>query len=223
MISVMLVSSGCFHKKDREKLAPELASEAMKAFEKERYQTAIDTFNQLRDWYPFDKLATLAEFKIAEAHFYMEEYEEAIMAYSEFEKLHPRNDAIPYVLNQIAMCYYNQIDTVDRDQNNARKAMDAFANLVRRFPDSDYAAKAEEKRQDCLKSIAGHEMYVGHFYYKYKHYKGAVGRFKIVLSQYQGLGFDEEARECLAKSQEKQAEVEKAGGEKSREILVLPE
>lgn len=222
LAALMLVSTGCFNKNKREKLAPELAAEAMKSFDKEQYSSAIETFNKLRDWYPFDKLATLAEFKIAEAHFKMEEYEEAIVAYDEFEKLHPRNEAIPYVLNQIALCYFKRIDTVDRDQNNAMAALNAFARLARQFPDSEFTLASEEMRLKCLKSIAGHEIYVGRFYFKAKHYKGALARFQTVLAQYPGLGFDEEAKDYIEKTKEKMAALEKSG-ETKKDIIILPE
>lgn len=226
LILIILLSvsaTGCFKKDKREKRAPELAAEAMKSFEKKRYRSAITTFNQLRDWYPFDKLSTLAEFKIAEAHFKMKEYEDAIIAYDEFERLHPRNEAIPYVLNQIALCYFNQIDTIDRDQNNAKKALEAFARLARQFPDSEFAKGAGEKRLTCLKSIAGHELYVGKFYYKSKHYKGAVSRFETVLTVYSGLGYDKEAHAFLQKSKEKMLAMEKTGDGKPKDVIFMPE
>lgn len=223
IIAALVFSSGCSTKNKREKLAPELASEAMEAFDDKRYQAAIETFNKLRDWYPFDKLATLAEFKIAEAHFKMEEYEEAIVSYEEFAKLHPRNESIPYVLNQIALCYFNRIDTVDRDQNTARSAIEAFSKLMRQFPDSKYAKDAEEKKSVCLKSLAGHEIYVGRFYYKSKHFKGAKARFETVLKNYPGLGFDKEAGEYIALCNDK---IAKEGAETSGrrdEMIIMPE
>ncbi len=222
-VAFAVFTSGCANKNKREKLAPELAAEAMEAFEKERYSSAIETFNKLRDWYPFDKLATLAEFKIAEAHFNMEEYEEAIVAYEEFVKLHPRNESIPYVLNQIALCYFKRIDTVDRDQNTAREAIEAFARLTRQFPDSKYAKEAEEKKAACLKSLAGHEIYVGRFYFKSKHYKGAVARFQTVLSKYPGLGFDKEAGEYIALCNEKIAKEGTDNAGRRDELIIMPE
>ena len=217
------LNSGCAKKNKREKLAPELAAEAMKSFEKERYQSSIDTFNKLRDWYPCDQLATLAEFKIAEAYFKMEEYEQAIVAYEEFAKLHPRNESIPYVLNQIALCYYNRIDTVDRDQNTARAAIEAFTKLERRFPESEYARQAAEKKAVCLKSLAGHEFYVGRFYFKSKHYKGARARFETLLKTYPGLGFDKEAKEYIALCDKKIATegTDKTG--RRDEMIIMPE
>lgn len=190
---ILIACTGCFHKKKAEKLAPELASEAMKSFDKKRYRDAIDSFNKLRDWYPFDKMAILAEFKIAEAHFNLKEYDEAILAYREFEKLHPRNEAIPYVVYRTALCYFNRLDSEDRDQTNAEKALRTFRRITKQYPDSEYVKDAEVKIVECLKSLASHEIYVGRFYFKKKHYKGALNRFLTVLDHYSGLGLDVEA------------------------------
>ena len=223
LVLTAVFSSACFNKNNREKLATELAAEAMKDFEHKRYRSAIETFNQLRDWYPFDKLSTLAEFKIAEAHFYMKEYEEAIIAYEEFEQLHPRNDAIPYILHQVALCYFNRLDTIDRDQSNAKKALTAFAHLARQFPDSKYTDDIGEKQKKCLGSIAGHELYVGRFYYKSKHYKGAIGRFETVLNEYSGLGYDKEARQYIAKCKEKMKDIKESGKGKPADLEIMPE
>ncbi len=213
---ILVVGAGCFAKK-KEPLAPELAKKAMGEFNKEQYNMSIDTFEQLLDWYPFDKLATLAEFKIAEAHFNMEEYDESIMYYTDFIKLHPRNDAVPYILFQIAQAYYNRVDTVDRDQNNAKFALTSFRNIIQKFPESEYAKKSEELVVKCLKSIAGHELYVGAFYYKSKHYKAALKRFEMILANYPGLGFDNDVEEYIANSNKKialeEAEKEKEANE----------
>jgi outer membrane protein assembly factor BamD len=219
------LSVGCAKKNTREKLAPELASEAMEAFDKGRYQSSIETFNKLKDWYPFDKLATLAEFKIAEAHFKMEEYDEAINSYNEFEKLHPNNEAIPYILNQVALCYFNRIDTVDRDQSNTHHAIESFDRVLKEYPQSTYARDAVEKKAKCLKSLAGHELYVGRFYFKSKHYKGALERFKTVVAQYPGLGFDKEANDYIVKCNEKIIAMAQGKEKLGRhdELIIMPE
>lgn len=221
LIALILAGSACSTKDKPEKLAPELAADAMNAFNDERYEKAIETFNKLRDWYPFDRLTTLAEYKIAEAHFKMEAYDEAVISYEEFEKLHPRNEAIPYVLYQIAMCHYLQIDTIDRDQNTAKKAVKAFRRLQKQFPDTEYAQKADERVLRCLKSIAGHEIYVGKFYFKSKRYKSALARFKHVKTDFPDLGFDAEATEYIAKCNEKIASEDKT--RRSDDLIILPE
>ena len=198
---LILVLSGCSWTKE-EKTAQELADEGMEEFNKENYRNAIDSFERLKDWYPFSKHAKVAELKIADSHFGLKEYEEAIVAYEEFESLHPRNESIPYVIYQIGYCYFVQVDTIDRDQANAQKALDTFRRLVKQFPDDKYSAKAKDHIHKCLKSLTGHELYVGRFYFKTKHFKAALNRFKTVVTDYPDVGSHKEALKYIALCEE---------------------
>ena len=185
----LLVCSGCawFGTKS-EKSAQELASDGMDAFNNGKYTKAIESFEKLKDWYPFSKFAILAELKIADAHYHLQAYDEAIFAYEAFESLHPRNEAIPYVIYQIGLCYFERLDTIDRDQTVVRKANNAFQRLVKQFPDSAYANKARKNIKKCHKTLAMNELYVALFYYKSKHYEAALSRFKAVISSYPDVG-----------------------------------
>ncbi|MDH4010828.1 MAG: outer membrane protein assembly factor BamD [Desulfobacterales bacterium] len=205
---VLLVATGCSTLKDQfNKIfgiedsvgAQELAWEGMDAYENGRYDKAIEKFQKLKDYYPFSKYAILAELKIADAHYQREEYEEAAFAYENFEQLHPRNEAIPYVIYQIGRCYYDQIDTPDRDQTSAQKALEAFQRLVKQFPGDQYSTRAAEHIKTAQKSLAGHAYVVGIFYYKTKHYKAALNRFMSIISDYPDVGYHQKALEYIAR------------------------
>ncbi len=186
--------SGCaWFKTADDKPVHELVGEGMDAFESRDYRKAIASFEKLRDWYPFSKYAILAELKIADSHYHLEEYEEAVASYEEFESLHPRNEAVPYVIFQMGNCYFEQMDSIDRDQGVVRKALETYNRLVKQYPDDPYAAKARKNIRECQKSLAGHEFYVGIFYYKNKQYEPAVKRFRNVLSDYPDVGIHQKA------------------------------
>ncbi len=190
-----------------EMTANELAQAGMAAFERGKYRRAIESFETLRDWYPFSKYASLAELKTADAYYHLEEYEEAVYAYEAFESLHPRNEAIPYVIYQIGRCYYEQMESIDRDQTATRKALDTFQRLRQAFPKSAYSMKAESHVKECYERLAGHEFYVGMFYYKSKHYKTALDRFQTVLDDYPTVGdLRWKARKYIALSKEQMDE-----------------
>lgn len=194
ILMLLLVFPGCaWFKSKEEKTAPELASDGMDQFNNGDYQDSIASFEKLRDWYPFSKYVILAELKIADAYYHIKNYDEAVAAYEAFENLHPRNEAIPYVIFQIGLCYFEQIDTIDRDQTPATKAIDTFNRLKNKFPEDGYTHRAEEYMKKCIKSLAGHEFYVGLFYYKSKHYKAALHRFKSVLSNFPDVGVHQQA------------------------------
>jgi len=198
-LGVLLIFSGCawFETKE-EKTAQELIQDGVDYFEAGSYNKAIESFEKLRDWYPFSRYAILAELKIADAHFNLKEYADAIFAYEEFEQLHPRNEAIPYVIYRIARSYFNQIDTIDRDQSNAAKALEVYGRLVAQYPNDAYAGMARSDMVACYQSLSGHEFYVGVFYYKQKKYKAAKARFTAVVEKYPDVGFHHQALTYLA-------------------------
>jgi outer membrane protein assembly factor BamD len=179
--------------------AQELAYVGMDNYESRDYKRAIEKFEKLKDWFPYSRYAILAELKIADAHYKLEQYEEAIFAYEEFEKLHPRNEAIPYVIYQIGRCYFDRIDSVDRDQTPARKALENFQRLQKQFPNDQYARTAADHINKCYKSLAGNEYLIGIFYYKSKHYKAAYNRFMAVVSEYPDVGYHQKALQYLSK------------------------
>lgn len=187
MLAAALILSSCSWFQDKytpEQTAEELVAEGTNAFRNERYSSAIEAFTTLKDWYPFSKYAILAELKIADAHFEREEYSDAVIAYEEFEDLHPKNEDIPYVIYRIGMCWFNQIQTVDKDQTPAHKAIEEFNRLIKRSPDSPYAKRAEKRIETATQSIAGHEFYVGEFYMKANDYKAALKRFEYLFANY---------------------------------------
>lgn len=205
---ILLVLTGCTSIQDRvdkffgmeeESTADELAWAGMDAYENGKYLKAIEKFQKIKDFYPFSKYAILAELKIADAHYQREEYEEAIFEYENFERLHPRNEAIPYVIYQIGRCHFDQIDTTDRDQTSARKALEAFQRLQKQFPKDQYARRSEEHISIALKSMAGHTYRIGVFYYRTKHYKAALNRFMSIISDYPDVGYHQQALEYIAK------------------------
>jgi outer membrane protein assembly factor BamD len=195
----VLVCAGCslFRTKE-EKSAPQLAREGVADYKDGKYRKSIKSFEKIKDWYPFSKYAILAELKIADAYFEMEEFNEAIFAYEEFENLHPRNDATPYVVYQIGMCYFLQIDSPDRDQSPASRALSTFKRLLSQFPESSYAQPARVHVHECQKSLAENEFYVGRFYYKSKHYEAAIQRFQGIVRDYPDVGVHHKAIEYIA-------------------------
>lgn len=176
-----------------------LIEKGMDEFESGNYKTALEYFQKVKDWYPFSKYVTLAELKIADAHYQLEEYEDAIFAYQEFADLHPNNEAVPYVVYQIGRCYFDQMDTIDRDQSVTRKALESFRQLKKQHPDSLYAEKATDHINKCLKNLSGNEFYVAMFYYDNKQYEAALQRFKSLVANYPDVGVHRVALQYIVK------------------------
>jgi len=193
----------------KEKEPDELMTEGLKYFEDEYYTSAIEAFQKIIDRYPYSKYIAEAEIKVADSYFHQDKYAEAFDAYAEFQRLHPKNPNIPYVLYQKGLCHFEQVSTTDRDQSHTLQAKEEFERLVKSFPQSKYADKARWKIRECYTILAGSELYVGNFYFKMKKYKAAMNRYRYVLENYPDLGQYHEALESLRKCKEKIAEQER--------------
>lgn len=197
------IGSLIFPKPPREKTAQELAVEGMAYLRRGSYYKAAGAFQQIRDRYPFSQYGLLADLKLADIHYYRGEYEEAVSAYREFEKLHPANEALPYIVYQVGMSYFRQIPSVDRDQTVTRNAWNEFQRLLNTYPDSQYVLEAKKRIRECREKLAEHELYVGRFYLRTKKYQAALKRLSEVIVTYPETSAKDKALTLIKQCEEK--------------------
>jgi outer membrane protein assembly factor BamD len=210
ILLLLFFMSGCslfgLGGKKREKSPEELMSQGMSEFGDGDYTKSIELFQTLKDRYPYSKLAVQAELKLADSLFKKKLFVESLDAYKEFERLHPRNEAIPYVIYQEGMCHFLMMNGTDLDQTSAKEALKEFERLRRDFPDDPFSFMAAKRIRRCLKNLAEYEFYVGHFYYKSGHYVAALKRFEYLISHYPDLGQYGKTLSYIAKCKEKLAQ-----------------
>ena len=71
-----------------------------------------------------------------------------------------------------------------RDQNVTRKALEAYQDLARLYPTSEYAAQAQEQMKVVLANLAEHEFVIGSFYMRFGLPFAAAERFDYLLNTY---------------------------------------
>ena len=123
----MLMVSGCgiidmIYLPPAEDTAQEIFEAANDAMSEKNYVRAVELYNKLRDSYPFSPYTIDAELSLGDAYFLDEEYELATESYKDFESLHPRHEAIPYVLYQTGMSLMKQFRSVDRATTELQEA-----------------------------------------------------------------------------------------------------
>ncbi len=163
----------------------ELYSEASDAMERGRYVEAARLFEEVERQHPYSQWATRAELMAAFAYYRAGRYDESIIALDRFIELHPGSEEVDYALYLRALCYYEQISDVARDQAMTQEALNAFDVLVRRFPDSRYTRDASLKRDLVLDHLAGKEMEIGRYYLNRNEVNAAMNRFRTVVRDYQ--------------------------------------
>lgn len=187
----------------REKRPEELMAEGQTSLKNGDFEAAFDAFQTIKDRYPYSDFAIEAELKMGDSLFERKEYDLAYSTYDEFEKFHPKDNNIPFVIYRKGMSHFKQMERIDNDQSHTLKAKEEFERLVKKFPRSNYANRARKNIRECLIFLAEYELHVGHFYFDKGNYKAALGRFTYLLKNYPDMGQYNEALEYISLCKEK--------------------
>lgn len=161
---------------------------------------AARVFSEVERLYPFSQLAKRAMIMSAFASYEARDYAVARASARRYLELYPADEDAAYAQHLIALTYYDNIVDVGRDQATTRSALKELTEVVRRYPDSDFARDAELKIDLTRDHLAGKEMTIGRYYLKRGHYVAAANRFKTVIAEYQTTSHTPEALHRLVES-----------------------
>jgi len=114
---------------------------------------------------------------------------------------HPRHPHADYVRYMLGRALEKQVKGAKRDIEPAKKALAAYRELLRRHPNSLYAADARARAQRMLNLIAEHELAIARFYFERKRNLAAANRCMEIVARYQTTPAIEEALYLLALAQ----------------------
>jgi outer membrane protein assembly factor BamD len=202
--AAILPLAGCAHgaagKSDTAYVARDVNSlyaAAKKTMDQGDYQQAAKLFDEVERQHPYSVWARRAQLMSAFNYYLAEKYQDAVNSARRFVTIHPGNPEASYAQYLIAMSYYQQIPEVYRDQTTTQSASDAFGELIRRYPETRYAADARLKLDLINDHLAGKEMEVGRYYERAGQWLAATYRFRSVIDNYQTSSHAPEALERL--------------------------
>lgn len=161
--------------------------------EKKQYKDAGKKFEEVDRQHPYSEWARKSLIMAAYTYYEAHNYEEAVGAAKRYISLHPGTPDAAYAMYLVGASYFDQIPDVSRDQGRTERAIAALEEVVRKFPDTEYATNARRKIEGARDQLAGREMNIGRYYESRKNFIGAINRFKIVVTQYQTTRHVEEA------------------------------
>ncbi len=209
LLSLILLTA-CAAKTEPEKDPAFYFQEGEAFFAEGRYKDAVASWEKVRERYLSPELNTIAELKIAEAHFLNEEYVEAAVAYEAFLKSHPDHPRTPDVLYQLGLSHMYQILKPDQDQTSTVSALQAFQSLQERFPKDRRMQEVKIYINRCQNQLADSELSIGQFYLRTKYYVPAINRFEGLLKKYPMYYHRDEAYFFLGKAYLLNGEEDKA-------------
>ena len=150
-----------------------------------RWVDAVDYFHEVERQYPYSEWSRRAILMTAYAHYQANDYADARDDADRFVSLYPGNASAVYAYYIKAICYFEQIIDVGRDQAATEQALSSLREVVRRYPTSEYAVDAKLKIDMVNDQLAGKEMNIGRFYLRNGQPLAAISRFRTVIEKYQ--------------------------------------
>jgi outer membrane protein assembly factor BamD len=174
------------------------------------YDKAIGYYEKLEGRAAGTPLAQQAQLDKAWAQYKTNEPIQAIATLDRFIKLHPASPALDYALYLKGLVNFNDTlglfsslakqDLAERDPKQAKESLEAFRELVGRFPDSKYAPDAKLRMAYIRNSLARSDLYVAQFYFKKGAYVAAINRAQAAIDEYREVPAVEEALFILYQS-----------------------
>ncbi len=197
-LGVALMTSGCSNT-DADDLKvdntppDQLYNDGLAAMQKGQTSDAIKKFEDVDRLHPYSDLARKSILLQAYSNFQKNAFTDAITAAKRFITIYPKSDEVPYAYYLIAESYYKQMPDISRDQEMTQKALDAYTDVLTKFPTSKYAEDSRQKAEAVRDQLAGKEMDVGRFYLQKREFLAAINRFRVVIAKYQTTRHVEEA------------------------------
>jgi outer membrane protein assembly factor BamD len=194
-----LAVSGCAGRKKKPKLAYEerpvelLYLTGANRLDRRQWSQAVDYFQEVERQHPYSEWSRRAILMQAYAHYEGNDYSEAVGDAERFISLYPGNPAAAYAYYIKAICYFEQIVDVGRDQAATGQALDTLREVTLRYPNTEYAQDARLKIDMVNDQLAGKEMTVGRYYLRQGDTLAAIGRFRTVVDRYQTTSHTPEA------------------------------
>jgi len=183
-----LTVSACAGNKPRQRLAYEerpvemLYNTGYQRLDCRRWTDAVDYFQEVERQHPYSEWSRRAILMQVYAYYQNNNYQDAIAAADRFIALFPGNPSAAYAFYMRAICNFEQIVDVGRDQGYAEAALVGLRDVARRYPNTAYATDARIKIDMVNDQLAGKEMAVGRFYQRANQPLAALNRYKAVIN-----------------------------------------
>lgn len=187
-----------------------LYEEGRDALARNNYPVAVAYFQQLEARYPFSNLARQAQLDIIYAYYRSRQRDAAIDAADQFERENPTSSRVDYALYMKGLVYFDpepgllerlfDVDMSERPPKDSLLAFSTFQELLRRFPDSEYAEDARQRMLFLRNRLAAYENHVANYYLEREAWVAAASRAKYALENYPGAPALEDSLRILVEA-----------------------
>jgi len=170
-----------------------LYNSAYQEFEFGDWAESVKLFQKVETNYSFTEWASKATMMIIFIYYESSDNIKCLEYISKFEKLYPKHKNLDYVEYIRALVFYERTNIVSKDQSYTEAALKEFNKIIKKYPNSIYAADLILKKDLINDQLAGKEMFIARYYMKKSKWIAAIKRLKIVIEEYPNTIFVKEA------------------------------
>jgi outer membrane protein assembly factor BamD len=197
-IGIATMAAGCrSHRAEDAKSGPEVIyARAQKAMKGSSYAEAIKQLEALQSRFPFSEPARQAQLDLIYVYYKSRQIDPAIDAADTFIRENPTNPRIDYAYYMKGLVYFERqanfleryfnVDLSQRPPVNARKSFEAFDELIKKYPHSQYVGDSRQRMIFLRNRLADFELHVALYYMRRGAFVGAINRAKFCVENYDG-------------------------------------
>ena len=185
-LSCIFLLSGCTAKKENiEQMSlSTLYHSGVERLMKHQYDKAASYFEEVDKQHPYSPWASKAQLMAGFSFYRGQKYVESESTFDTFLDLHPGHSHGAYATYMVGLCQYEQLTTVQRDQEAALKSLATFQKLIIRHPETLYARDAIFHIALIHDHLAGKELDIARFYLRKGAHEAAIPRLQTVVQKY---------------------------------------
>ena len=189
IIPVLFLLANCTSTKTNTEISQlsdiEIYSKGLASLKKGNLSKATLEFDDVFLNYPFSSLSSKSEIMSAYSLYKNDEIKKAVTKLNSYIEMNPQGELTEYAHYLLAMCYYAQVSSEDRDPSTSIKSLNYFRLIITKYPNTDYAKDAKLKIHLLKNTLAKNELNIGKFYLRKGAPASSIKRFQSVIQNYQ--------------------------------------
>ncbi len=187
----------------------------------------IEQFKELRDMASTDKEQMQAELALAYAYYKDQQFDSSLRQIESFIRNYPAYPHLDYVLYLRALVtkaqgkleFTRAVSNISANVSypeSLRLAYAYFADLITRYPKSEYSAQALNFMKNVRTNLAAYELFVARYDLVKGRYEEVIRRTEYIVEFYNGTPVVNDAYELQARAYREQGKLKKAEEVESR-------
>lgn len=170
-----------------------LYQSAINEYEKGQLQNSVDILKKLEINYSYSNFAPKTILMIAYIYYEANDYINSLKYSQKFKELYPSNKNFVYAEFLTALCFYDQINNISKDQEPTLLALKQFEKILKQYPKTDYAEESKIRIDLLNAQLAGNAIYNARYYMNKEKWTPAILYLQIVIEKYPTTVFVDEA------------------------------